>query len=53
MSEGPVFLYIEDHVASRRIMQILLVEVMGYSQLTMLEDTQDIIADLEQALAKL
>ncbi|MBN1564780.1 MAG: response regulator [Anaerolineae bacterium] len=41
------FLYIEDHPASRRVMQLLL-DVMGYSNLTLIEHTQDIIAQLEQ-----
>ena len=44
--QQPTFLYIEDHPASRRVMQLLL-EVMGYSQLTLIEHTQDIITQLE------
>ena len=41
------FLYVEDHRASRRVMELLLVEVMGYSHLTMVEDTHDIVEKLE------
>jgi len=41
------FLYIEDHRASRRVMELLLVEVMGYQHLTLVEDTQDIVQRLE------
>ncbi len=46
-TEQPAFLYIEDHPASRRIMQILLSDVMGYNSLTVVEDTHDIIPKLE------
>jgi len=41
------FLYIEDHRASRRVMELLLVEVMGCANLTMVEDTHDIVQKLE------
>lgn len=41
------FLYIEDHRASRRVMELLLVEVMGYPHLTLVEDTHDIVRRLE------
>ena len=41
------FLYIEDHRASRRVMELLLVEVMGFQHLTLVEDTQDILPRLE------
>ncbi len=48
-TKEPTFLYIEDHPASRRIMQILLVDVMGYSQLMMIEDTDKLIKKLEDS----
>jgi CheY-like chemotaxis protein len=47
MSKQPTFLYIEDHPASRRIMQILLLDVMDYSQLTLVEDTAELTQRLE------
>ena len=47
MTDHPTFLYIEDHPASRRIMQILLVDVMGYTELTMVEDTDELTRKLE------
>ena len=43
------FLYIEDHRASRRVMELLLVEVMGCANLTMVEDTHDIVQKLQRA----
>lgn len=46
MNQEPSILYIEDHPASRRVMEILLVDVMGYSQVTFMTDTQDLPAKL-------
>jgi CheY-like chemotaxis protein len=43
----PAILYIEDHPASRRVMELLVVDVMGLSQLTLVGETTDIIQNLE------
>lgn len=41
------FLYIEDHAASRGVMETLLVDLLSFSDLTMLESTEDAIGRLE------
>lgn len=46
--EEPKFLYVEDHAGNRRVMKLLLTEVLGYSQLTMLEHSEDIIQTLDK-----
>lgn len=43
MSDQPAFLYIEDHAASRKVLHMLLVDLLGYQDLTMLEDSTDIV----------
>jgi two-component system, sensor histidine kinase len=40
------FLYVEDDALSREVMQILLVEMLGYNDLTVLEDSTDFISKL-------
>jgi two-component system sensor histidine kinase BarA len=47
VSNEPSILYVEDHPASRRVMELLLVDVMGFNQLTLVGDTNDIIQNLE------
>ncbi len=44
--QSPSFLYIEDHPASRKVMHMLLVEMMGFSDLTLLENTENFIEKL-------
>ena len=46
-TKEPAILYIEDHPASRRVMELLVVDVMGLNQLTLVADTTDIIQNLE------
>lgn len=46
MSNPPTFLYIEDHPASRRVMELMLKEVMGYQQVTILEDSANVVERL-------
>jgi CheY-like chemotaxis protein len=41
------FLYIEDHPASRLVMQLLLKELLGFEDLTMFDDSRDIVQRLE------
>jgi CheY-like chemotaxis protein len=48
MTQHPTFLYIEDHPASRRVMTLMLEEVMGYS-VTILENSADVAARVEAA----
>ncbi len=47
MADQPAFLYIEDHPASRLVMQLVLKELLGFEDLTMLEDSRDIVRRLE------
>lgn len=37
----PAFLYIEDDLYSREVMKLLLVDVLGFKQVTILEDSHD------------
>lgn len=46
MSGEPVFLYVEDDPDSRDIMQLLLLE-MGYSQISIFEDSRDFMRKLD------
>ena len=43
----PAFLYIEDHPASRMVMQLLLKELLGFEDLTLFEDSRDVVQRLE------
>ncbi|MBI5928781.1 MAG: response regulator [Chloroflexi bacterium] len=45
----PTFLYIEDDLFSREVMKLLLVDVLGFKQVTIFEDS----TDFEQKLVKL
>jgi two-component system, cell cycle response regulator DivK len=46
MREEPVFLYVEDDLASRMIVELLL-PMLGYTKVTIFEDSADFIARLE------
>jgi CheY-like chemotaxis protein len=46
-AKQPRFVYIENHIDSRNIMQILLVELLGYCDLIMFEDSKDIVQRLK------
>jgi two-component system, cell cycle response regulator DivK len=46
MNTQPSFLYIEDHPASRRVMDLMLKEVMGYQQVIILEDSANVLEKL-------
>ncbi len=48
MKIQPHFVYIEDHLASRQVLQIMLQELLGFQQLTLFEDTQNVLERLEQ-----
>jgi CheY-like chemotaxis protein len=45
--QQPAFLYVEDHPASRLVMQLVLKDLLGYEDLTMFEDSRDILQHLE------
>lgn len=45
--EDASYLYIEDHPASQKVMELLLKEVCGVSQLMILSDSEDIVQRLE------
>jgi CheY-like chemotaxis protein len=47
MGEQPAFLYVEDNPAGHYVMRLLLVNVLGYSDVTLLDDTEDFIETLE------
>jgi two-component system, cell cycle response regulator DivK len=47
MPEDLVFLYVEDDLASRMVVQMLM-PILGYPKLTILEDSTDFIACIEQ-----
>ena len=46
MGRQPVFLYVEDDPLSREIMEIML-QSLGYTQVTMLENSKDFMARIE------
>lgn len=46
-TDQPEFLYIEDNAASRDVMEIFMVDVLGFSDLTMLDSTEGAIERLE------
>jgi two-component system, cell cycle response regulator DivK len=46
MITQPTFLYIEDHPASRRVMTLMLQEVMGY-EVTILDNSANVMNQLE------
>jgi two-component system cell cycle response regulator DivK len=43
----PTFLYVEDDEFSREITRLLLIDVMGFSQLTLFADSADFLARLQ------
>lgn len=38
----PSFLYVEDHPASQKVMQMMLVDMLGYTDLTILDDGREL-----------
>lgn len=40
------FLYIEDHAASRRVLHVLLTELLGYEDVTLLETGANLLATI-------
>lgn len=52
MDDAASFLYVEDDPLSREVMQILLVEVMGYSGVTILENSADFLTRLQAMPAR-
>lgn len=47
MSINPVVLYVEDDLQSRIIMEVLLVEAMGFSHVTIFENSENFIQRVE------
>jgi CheY-like chemotaxis protein len=47
MIDNPIFVYVEDDPLSRQVMQMLLVRGLGYSRLTILEDSTDFFERVE------
>ncbi len=52
MPDKPVFLYVEDDTLSREIMRMLLVDALGFSQVTIFEDSADFMGRLTALAAK-
>lgn len=52
MSDTPAFLYVEDDPLSREIMELLFVQVMGYPQLTVWEDSTDFMTKVQSLPTK-
>jgi CheY-like chemotaxis protein len=48
MSAKPVFVYIEDDDSSREVMRMLLTYRLGYSTVTIFEDTSDFLNKLDK-----
>jgi len=48
MIENPAILYVEDDLFSREVMELLLVEMLGYSQLTVFEDSTNFMTRLQK-----
>ena len=43
----PLFLFVDDDLPSREVMQVILERVMGYSQVAMFGDSHDFLARLQ------
>jgi two-component system, cell cycle response regulator DivK len=52
MTTNPVFLYVEDDVISRSIMQTLLCRVLKYDHVTIFADSADFMSKVEALPAK-
>jgi len=48
MNENPAVLYIEDDTQSREVMEVLLINVMGLSNVSIFEDSTDFLARAKQ-----
>src|SRR5689334_7476283 len=42
-NQDPMFLYVEDDMMSRKVMEMMLKRVMGYQKLTLFEDSADFL----------
>jgi CheY-like chemotaxis protein len=47
MNTEPVFLYVEDDEFSRTVMELLLTRALGFTQLTMFEDSSNFLKKME------
>jgi CheY-like chemotaxis protein len=52
MSIDPTILYVEDDPGSREIMKLLLISVMGLSNVTIFEDSRNFAARIEELTPK-
>lgn len=48
IEKQPWFLYVEDEAFSRKVLQTILVRMMGYTNLTIFEDSFDFLERLER-----
>jgi two-component system, cell cycle response regulator DivK len=48
MNQNPAVLYIEDDTESREVMEVLLIHVMGLSNVSIFEDSTDFLARAKQ-----
>ena len=44
----PAFLYVEDDIFSRQVLEMILTRIMGYSKLTLYEDSKDFMQRLRE-----
>jgi CheY-like chemotaxis protein len=50
--DKPVFLYVEDDAFSREIMALILGDMLGYTSVTVFEDSADFLPRVEKLAAK-
>ena len=47
IDKQPAFLYVEDDIFSRQVLEMILTRIMGYSKLTLYEDSKDFMERLK------
>lgn len=52
MTDNPCFLYVEDDTFSRQVVNMLITRVLGYSDITLFEDSQDFMNRMSQLARK-
>jgi CheY-like chemotaxis protein len=48
IDKQPSFLYVEDEIFSRQVLEMILTRIMGYSKLTLYEDSKDFMERLKE-----
>lgn len=52
MTDNPCFLYVEDDTFSRQVVNMLITRVLGYSDITIFEDSQNFMTRMSQLTRK-